>query len=553
MSEQLRRRRTAGAMERSRRASSAPTAKLTCQAGPAAGQEFELSGEEMVLGRANEADISIPDTSVSRKHVRFRRLPEGWAVEDLGSGNGTLLNGVAVAEESPLRNGDTLVVGDTELSFSDPSQETDRRAPPAAAIRRLSKEIPVRRSRGGLSRVRPGDADDPQRRKKTLTRVAMVLSLIAALGVGAKVWVDVNRKKDAARIAEQEAQRQKVGVTLESVKALILAGRYKDAKAKLDELAPSLEQTGDETRGFVKMYQESCASEIPNEALRDEAKAALEKNLPGEARLALAKIPKASLQMNLVGELDRQIQKKLSVRLNDAREAFNQEKYDEVVAITADFLLAVPEDRDATKLNEDAKAALAKPQKLAVAKQASGPKPWDAALERYRDGDLTGAQALANECAAKKVSRCQDLVRDMTELGELNRKAESLDEKKLLRLSQLDREINGGKPSKVTAAASTRLGNLHYKRASSRKAAGDYGEAAEHAAKALQADPENAPARALLTEMRSKAKDVYIQAYTLKDVEPDQAIEKLQQVLEMTAPDDELHAKAKALKERLAR
>ncbi len=559
MSDQLPRRRPLSVPapgERPRRTGSASlpprvVARLSCQAGPAAGQEFELTGDEMVLGRANDADISIPDTSVSRKHVRFRQMADGWAVQDLGSGNGTLLNGEPVQEETPLRPGDSIVVGDTELNFVDPEQGTDRRSVP---VRRHSGEVPVRRRGSSLSRMRAVDPEEAERRKKRNSRLVILALAVAVLGIGAKVWLEVVKRRDSARLATVEAQRQKVGVTLESVKGLILAGKYKAAKAKLEEIQPEIAQSPEETQGFVKMYLESCDRELPNEALRDEAQAALEKNQPGAAKVALSKIPKNSLQMNLVADLERQVQKKLSARMNDAREAMNASKFDEVVAITTDLLLAQPDDRDATKLSEDAKAALEKPNKpVAVKQQEGGSKPWDSSLERYRDGDLSGALALANECAAKKVGKCRELVRDMSELGELNKKAESLDEKKLQRLSQLDREINGGKPSKVTAAASSRLSNLHYKRASAAKAAGDWGKASEFAKKALQADPDHGPARAMMNEMRAKAKEVYILAYTLKESEPEQALEKLHQVIDMTASDDEWNVKAKALVEKISR
>src|SRR4051812_40771007 len=96
-------------------------AVLSCTAGPKAGSEFPLDGDEMVVGRATEATISVPDTSVSRKHCVFKREGNGWVVADLGSGNGTLVNGEPVTEDRPLTSGDTITVGDTEFTFRDES------------------------------------------------------------------------------------------------------------------------------------------------------------------------------------------------------------------------------------------------------------------------------------------------------------------------------------------------------------------------------------------------------------------------------------------------
>src|SRR4051812_9945423 len=78
-------------------------AKLVCLAGPQSGSEFVLEGDEMVVGRAADNAVSIPDTSVSRKHVLLRNTGDGWAASDMGSGNGTLVNNAAIAEETPLK------------------------------------------------------------------------------------------------------------------------------------------------------------------------------------------------------------------------------------------------------------------------------------------------------------------------------------------------------------------------------------------------------------------------------------------------------------------
>src|SRR3954463_9888112 len=99
------------------KAAAAPGFKLVCLAGPQAGSEYVLEGDEMVIGRAADNAISIPDTSVSRKHVLLRNTGSGWAASDMGSGNGTLINSSAIAEETPLSDGDVITLGDTELKL----------------------------------------------------------------------------------------------------------------------------------------------------------------------------------------------------------------------------------------------------------------------------------------------------------------------------------------------------------------------------------------------------------------------------------------------------
>ncbi|MBE2250901.1 MAG: FHA domain-containing protein, partial [Myxococcus sp.] len=137
------------AATRPRRTGTAPaaraSAKLVCCAGPASGQEFPLSGDEVTIGRAADATVSVPDTSVSRKHALVRKTDEGWAVSDLGSGNGTIVNGEQVSEERPLESGDVITLGDSEFQFDGGAGAGAQSAALAAAPRRP----PVRTARTG--------------------------------------------------------------------------------------------------------------------------------------------------------------------------------------------------------------------------------------------------------------------------------------------------------------------------------------------------------------------------------------------------------------------
>ncbi len=78
-----------------------------------------LRGERMVIGRIAGCDIRIADVNTSRQHAAFVREGAGWAVEDLGSTNGTLVNG-KVIDRQTLRNNDVIVVGITELVYHEP-------------------------------------------------------------------------------------------------------------------------------------------------------------------------------------------------------------------------------------------------------------------------------------------------------------------------------------------------------------------------------------------------------------------------------------------------
>ncbi len=77
---------------------------------PAHGDPFDqvLDGESLVLGRSSAAELVLADRFLSRRHARLHREGETWLVEDLGSRNGTLLNGVRVEKPTKISAGDEL-------------------------------------------------------------------------------------------------------------------------------------------------------------------------------------------------------------------------------------------------------------------------------------------------------------------------------------------------------------------------------------------------------------------------------------------------------------
>ncbi len=78
-----------------------------------------LGGERVVVGRSGAVDIRLADSNVSREHAAFDYDAGGWIVSDLGSTNGTFVNGEAV-QRKRLRDGDVVSVGVSELVYHEP-------------------------------------------------------------------------------------------------------------------------------------------------------------------------------------------------------------------------------------------------------------------------------------------------------------------------------------------------------------------------------------------------------------------------------------------------
>jgi hypothetical protein len=93
------------------------SALLIVRRGPNAGSRFLLDGELTTAGRHPQSDIFLDDVTVSRRHVEFRRQPDGtFTVSDVGSLNGTYVNREPI-DSAVLGNGDEVQIGKYRLVY----------------------------------------------------------------------------------------------------------------------------------------------------------------------------------------------------------------------------------------------------------------------------------------------------------------------------------------------------------------------------------------------------------------------------------------------------
>lgn len=87
--------------------------------GPQTGQTYKLDRNETVIGRSPKTNLQIQDAGVSRRHARLFHSIDSVIVEDMGSANGTFVNGRQIFEETLLGDGDTITLGtNTILRFT---------------------------------------------------------------------------------------------------------------------------------------------------------------------------------------------------------------------------------------------------------------------------------------------------------------------------------------------------------------------------------------------------------------------------------------------------
>jgi hypothetical protein len=93
-------------------------AVLLAVAGPVKGTVFQLAAEEVIIGRLVSSTLCVGDPSVSRQHCVILTEQTGHRIRDLGSNNGTFVNGKRV-DDGALLDGDKIRIGDTVFHFAE--------------------------------------------------------------------------------------------------------------------------------------------------------------------------------------------------------------------------------------------------------------------------------------------------------------------------------------------------------------------------------------------------------------------------------------------------
>jgi len=137
--------------------------RFIMRSGPTIGKVFPLEAQEISIGRDSTNTVAINDAEVSRRHARMELRGSAYVIQDLGSTNGTFINGIRVSGMQALNPGDTVAFGEgivltyeyvmdinaTVLSTKAPQMAAQRPAPvptPAPAPTSVPAPAPSPRS-----------------------------------------------------------------------------------------------------------------------------------------------------------------------------------------------------------------------------------------------------------------------------------------------------------------------------------------------------------------------------------------------------------------------
>ncbi len=90
----------------------APLFQFVMRSGPTPGATFSLEGDQLVIGRDSSSGVAINDAEISRKHARLNFQGGKYVIEDLGSTNGTFVNGQRLVSPVVLKSGDVVSLGE---------------------------------------------------------------------------------------------------------------------------------------------------------------------------------------------------------------------------------------------------------------------------------------------------------------------------------------------------------------------------------------------------------------------------------------------------------
>lgn len=157
-----------------------PAASLVIRQGPQAGMSFPMVGNQVILGREEGMDIVLQDPEASRRHTRISWQAGHFIVEDLGSTNGTFVNGVQITSPKILSPGDSIGIGQTALVFQ------GAEGPMGAA------QAPVQRS--PVYTPPPAEVSDPGSKVTQYVLYGcgclLLLSICVLLGIVAWAFID---------------------------------------------------------------------------------------------------------------------------------------------------------------------------------------------------------------------------------------------------------------------------------------------------------------------------------------------------------------------------
>ena len=528
--------------------------------------DVEVVRDRFVIGRAPGSDVVIPDQAISRSHAALEKRSDGWYLIDLGSGNGTILNGERITEVQIL-DGDVFTVGNADVTFTAPGA--------GGAQSAMGRTVMLPAAEGtatGISGVGPQGGSIFQRRKKFFLIVGSVVVFIGILGIVKKLTQKPPEPPgptpEEVAAMEYQAAVEEAEAAFEQVKSLVKENRFQEALPIITQVN---EIIGD--RDIVRTYKESIELETDAEKAMVAAQARMAVDDFDQAMAELEKVSPKSVQVEKANDLKKQIEKKrMATTIDATQKALEAKEYERVVALADQVLQTDPENQQASDWKRKAEAMLEKQAAAATKKKKKkkrkrrkigmAPPPSlrskmllaGSSLKAYRSGDLDKAISVVGSSGVSaegtsQLRKFQKLYKRGVELSRNPGQATQA-EKYLSQAYKLDKRLGGGK-GKITDELKGKLAKVYFLKGVDAHNRRKYPEAFNNYMKAKQFRPDLKQVASRLATLDKEARRLYETAYVIKLNQPDKAVSHCKTVMKMVKKDNYAYGRCKKLIDKL--
>lgn len=514
------------------------------------GRELPFHGDSIVIGRGKASEVVLSDISISREHFKLVRQGSRYLLIDLGSGNGTLVNGQKVSRQ-PVKSGDLIEAGSTVLKFQqygDIVVKTHAPPPPMTAEKR-------------------GLFGGPRTRKLIMVLTLVILALCV---VGLVKKFRRSRKHtghtrivpaaQAGRTprATAKVHRSALDYFIKGV-ADFREQRFEQAKIKFDKVILLLGKYPKAER-----YLKKCAHEIAAGKLLREAQRLYKQGDHSQALDRLALINSQSAYRNSADDIISQIKSRREKLLHEAHGLLRHRKYTAAHKKLEELLETNPNDAEALDLKKRLFARRRprkirkkyKPVKAAIRTSTFHPE-IEKAQRRYSQMKFDQASALLTRLASTKISigirkKARTLAIRIEQFKENYLRGQSAQNDQrtdtaiplLQKAARLDRLIMSG--GRFASKINNYLANMYFLKARYAYSSRRYISAYRYLKKALGYNARHRLSKGLTKQLEKLAEDLYNNAYMEAPSHPDRARKKYKLVIQITPAKNHWHRKAKS-------
>jgi pSer/pThr/pTyr-binding forkhead associated (FHA) protein len=580
-----------------------PPRKLVVVEGPDKGMVKRFGGVRMVVGRTDNCNMVLSDKSVSRRHLEMVQGERGVLLRDLGSGNGTKVNGERV-DERLLHHEDVVEIGQTKFQFIDEAEavkkareaqerkeEEERRkkeeaekkpeeepaaaeAPPAEAAEGEGAEAaaadqPAAEGQGEEAEKKPAEAPAPvaisarswaaldkRQRIGVMGGIGVTLTLVVVLMV--LLFRDSGPPPPDPKLVQATKK-------MEQAKVAVADGRLEDAISAIEtaeRLSPGIDE-----EGLLPLTKKELAARKSHEV----ARAFIEQNRFEDARAELARTPQASSAAadeheKLKAMLDEREAAYLEKNLEDAlaagdpvsaRQVYDLLQPDRQGPYMERLRLLEEEAQAVEQLQmETSQKATQKIRKSTVVVRKKYLDDAFRAVERkFQAQDYDRAilecdrvmDGAADEDVRTRALSLKRLIPNFQRAFEDGiRKYQAGAKESALRPLQRSRELYGqiGLYGGLGDALDEMLVESLVASARAALARGDVGTAARYYYDAQRINPQDSRSADGLQRIAARAEELYSQAYQEKDIDPEKFLERMRLIRDIAPKNSETYRKA---------